>query len=127
MMGPVLVDTDILINFLRGRELAKEFLLAQLENGILCSVITAAEIYPGMKPHEQERTKELLDNLEAIPVTLAIAEKAGSYKGAIKSHAPELDDCLIAATAHFHNATLATGNDRHYPMADIQKTVVRCE
>ena len=124
-MKPVLVDTDVLINFLRGKQQAKEFLLSQLDSGpILCSVITVAEIFAGMRPHEQEKTRALLDNLEVLPVTRAIAKKAGFYKGGIKSHALELDDCLIAATAHRHKATLATGNDRHYPMDDISKTVV---
>ena len=127
-MKPVLVDTDILINFLRGKQKAKEFLLAQLDSGtILCSVITVAEIFAGMRPHEQEKTRGLLDSLEVVPVTRAIAEKAGLYKGGIRSHSLELDDCLIAATAHLHKATLATGNDRHYPMDDIGKTVVTCE
>ena len=126
-MKRILVDTDVLINFLRGKQQAKEFLLAQLESDLLCSAITVAEIYAGMRAHEEEQTKDLLDNLEVVPVTRAIAEKAGSYKGEIKSHALELDDCLIAATAHFHKATLATGNDRHYPMADIEKVVIRCE
>jgi predicted nucleic acid-binding protein len=127
-MKPVLVDTDVLINFLRGREKAREFLRGQLERGsILCSVITVAEIFAGARPHEQEKTAALLDNLEIIPVTRAIAEKAGLYKGEIKSHTLELDDCLIAATAHLHKATLATGNVRHYPMEDIEKIVVVCE
>ncbi|KAF0216762.1 MAG: putative nucleic acid-binding protein contains PIN [Geobacteraceae bacterium] len=127
-MKPVLVDTDVLINFLRGKQKAKEFLLTQLDSGpILCSVITVAEIFAGMRPHEQEKTRALLDNLEVVPVTRTIAEKAGLYKRVVKSHSLELDDCLIAATAHLHKATLATGNDRHYPMDDISKTVVTCE
>jgi tRNA(fMet)-specific endonuclease VapC len=127
-MKSVLVDTDVLINFLRGKTKAKEFLLAQLDSGpIFCSVITVAEIFAGMRSHEQEKTRELLDNMEIMPVTRAIAEKAGRYKGEIKSRSLELDDCLIAATAHMHNATLATGNDRHYPMDDITKTVITTE
>ncbi len=125
-MKPVLVDTDVLINFLRGKLEAKEFLLAQLNNSvpILCSVITVAEIYAGMRPHELEKTRGLLDNLDIIPVTRAIAEKAGHYRQAIKSHLLELDDCLIAATAHIHKAALATGNTRHYPMEEIEKITV---
>jgi predicted nucleic acid-binding protein len=128
-MRPVLVDTDVLINFLRGKLPAKEFLLTQLSNSvpILCSVITVAEIYAGMRPHELEKTGALLDNLEIIPVTRNIAEKAGHYKQSIKSHSLELDDCLIAATAHIHKAALATGNLRHYPMDDIERTMVACE
>jgi predicted nucleic acid-binding protein len=124
-MKPVLVDTDVLINFLRGKQRAREFLLAHLERTpILCSVITVAEIFAGMRPHEQDKTRGLLYNLEIMPVTRDIAEKAGLYKGAIKSHSLELDDCFIAATANLHNATLATGNVRHYPIDDIEKTAV---
>lgn len=123
-MKRVLVDTDVLINFLRGRQQAKVFLLSHLESDILCSAITVAEIYAGMRAHEQEKTTDLLDNLEIVPVTRAVAEKAGRYQGELKSHTLELDDCLIAATAHFHKATLATGNAKHYPMTDIEKEVV---
>jgi predicted nucleic acid-binding protein len=127
-MRPVLVDTDVFINFLRGKPAAKEFLVAQLEEGpIFCSVITIAEIVAGMRPHEKEKTKALLNNLEVVDVNLAIAEKAGHYKGSIKSHALELDDCLIAATAHVRKLTLATCNGRHYPMDDVLKVVVACE
>ena len=128
-MRPMLVDTDILINFLRGKRQAKEFLLAQLNNSvpILCSVITVAEIFAGMRPHELEKTSALLDNLEIVPVTRDIAEKAGRYKEAINNHSLELDDCLIAATAHIHKAALATGNLKHYPMEEIEKTAVACE
>jgi len=128
-MRTVLVDTDVLINFLRGKRQAKEFLLSQLNNSIsiFCSVITVAEIHAGMRPHEMEKTRGLLDNLEIIPVTRNIAEKAGHYKQAIKSHPLELDDCLIAATAHLHNASLATCNVRHYPMDEIEKIAVSSE
>lgn len=123
-MKPVLVDTDILINFLRGKPAARNFLQDLLERvPILCSVITIAEIYAGMRPNEQEQTDRLFDNLDLLPVTRQIAQKAGEYKR-IKSHSLELDDCLIAASAFIHNATLATGNVRHYPMEDLQKMVV---
>ncbi len=77
-----------------------------------------------MRQHELEKTKGLLDNLEIIPVNRAIAEKAGLYKRAIKSYSLELDDCLIAATAHVQKAFLATGNLKHYPMDDIRKMAV---
>jgi len=55
-----------------------------------------------------------------VHVTRDIAEKAGSYKRAIKSQRPELIDCLIAATAHATRAILATSNAKQYPMPDIE-------
>jgi predicted nucleic acid-binding protein len=121
----ILVDTDVLINFLRGKEGAREFLASSIgEADLCCSAIMVAEIHAGMKEHERERTDELLDSLSIAEVTRAVAEKAGAYKRTIKSQGLALDDCIIAATAFVKHAELATGNDKHYPMKDIKKTVV---
>lgn len=121
-MKNVLVDTDILIDFLRGTAEAQELLLSLAEASTLCcSVTTVAELYAGMKPQERQKTTELIDSLTILDVTLPIAEKAGKYKREEKGHALELDDFLIAATAFVHGAVLVTGNRKHYPMRDIKK------
>ncbi|HDH05068.1 MAG TPA: type II toxin-antitoxin system VapC family toxin [Nitrospirae bacterium] len=121
-MSNILVDTDIIINFLRGREKAKDFLLSLLDESTLyCSAITVAEIYAGMKEHEKQKTDGLLDSLHIIDVNREIAEKAGEYK----RQSLELDDCLIAGSAFVKGAVLATGNGKHYPMSDIEKIIVR--
>lgn len=124
-MKKVLVDTDILINFLRGREKAKNYLFSVLEESIIyCSVISIAEIHAGMKEHEREKTIELIDSLNIVDITRDIAEKAGKYKRDEKKQFLELDDCFIAATALVKGAILATGNGKHYPMEDIKKEIV---
>ncbi|MBI4687426.1 MAG: type II toxin-antitoxin system VapC family toxin [Nitrospirae bacterium] len=124
-MKKILVDTDILINFLRGKEKARDFLLSLLEDSTCyISVISIAEIFAGMKEHEREKTIALIESLNIADVTYSIAQKAGSYKNQVKTHSLELDDCLIAASAFELNAVLATGNGRHYPMADIRKTII---
>ena len=125
-MKKVLVDTDILINFLRGKKPAQNYLFSLLEDStIYCSTITVAEIYAGMKEHEKEKTNELIDSLYILNVTHEIAEKAGEYKRNEKRQSLELDDCLIAATACIKEAFLATGNLKHYPMAAIRKITVK--
>ena len=125
-MSNILVDTDILINFLRGREKAKDYLLSILEEStIYCSAITVAEIYAGMREHEKTKTTELIDSLNIVDVTRDIAGKAGEYKRKEKKRILELADCIIASTAFIKNAILATGNEKHYPMHDIKKTVVK--
>lgn len=125
-MREVFVDTDILINFLRGREGAKNFLSSLINDSIIyCSVISVAEIFVGMKDHEKEKTNELLDSLNIVDVTREIAEKAGEYKKQEKKQLLELDDCLIAATVFIKRAVLATGNEKHYPMTDVKKIIVR--
>jgi len=121
-MKNIVLDTDILIHFLRGREEARDFLSSLLDEATLyCSVITVAEIFAGMREHERKKTEELLDSFNLIEITKEIAEKAGRYKNRIKSQTLELDDCLIAASAHSIGAILATGNIKHYPMTDINK------
>lgn len=121
-MSGYLIDTDVLINFLRGIENSRLFLSdIAMEEVAYCSVITIAEILAGMKPQEKPRIDALIDGLEILPVTLEIAQKAAQYKKDIKSHALELDDCLIAATAYIHRKKLATCNTKHFPMDDITK------
>ena len=124
-MKTILIDTDIIINFLRGKENARNFLLSVAEDcTFCCSVITIAEIYAGMREQEKEKTDDLLDSLNIIEVNRTIAEKAGRYKSKIRSQELELDDCIIAASAFHSNALLATGNAKHYPMTDIVKTIL---
>ncbi len=119
-MKKYLIDTDILIDFLRGKESAKKYLIKQSKDSPLyCSVITIAEIHAGMREKEEEKTSVLLDSLFTIPVTEEIARIAGSLKRETKSHSLELDDCLIAATALVENTVLATNNSKHYPMENI--------
>lgn len=125
-MKSIILDTDVLINFLRGRERARNYLMSVLDTADLCcSALTVAEIHAGMREYERTKTMALLDSLTIIDVTKNIAEKAGEDRRSIKSQDLELDDCIIAATAFMRHAALATGNDRHYPMADIEIEVVK--
>jgi len=127
MTKNTLVDTDILIHFLRGRREAKDFLTSLLDRSqILCSSITVAEIFAGIRSGEEDKTRALVDNLLVLDVTREVAERAGHYGRTIRSQSLELDDCLIAATAFIHRSVLATGNGKHYPMRDIEVRVVAC-
>jgi tRNA(fMet)-specific endonuclease VapC len=124
-MKRILLDTDVLINFLRGQEKTRDYLASVLEDAdVCCSAVAVAEIHAGMKEHERRKTTELLDSLTIMDVTRDIAEKAGAYKRTIRSQGLDLDDCIIAATAFIQHAMLATGNIKHYPMTDIKKKTV---
>lgn len=123
-MNAVFVDTDILIDFLRGRPQAKEFLLKiEREATACCSVITVAEIFAGMRVSEEKTTRQLIASLTVVPVSQEVAEKAGEIKRLAKGHALELDDCLIAASAILEPADLATMNARHYPFDGLRLIV----
>ena len=123
-MNVIIVDTDILIDFLRGRPQAREFLLRiHDEATACCSAITVGEIFAGMRESEEAATRQLIAGLSVMPVTQDIAEKAGELKRLAKGHALELDDCLIAASAMLEPATLATKNARHYPFDGLRLIV----
>lgn len=119
-MNKVILDTDVLIDLLRGREPIRIFLRELAEHSIpCCSVISVAEIYAGMRQEESELTANLLDGLVIFPVTRQIAETAGHFKRRAKGLRLELADCLIAATGLVEGAALLTGNVKDYPMPEI--------
>lgn len=119
-MTKLVLDTDVLIDVLRGREATKSFLQDAADRFVpCCSVISVAELYVGMRPEEETATRSFLDGLVIIPVTQEIAEVAGRFKKRTANRRLELADCLIAATAFVEGATLATGNIKDYPMQEI--------
>ncbi len=125
-MAHLLIDTDVLVDHLRGLEQAKRFLRGRRESGDLlyCSVITHAELLAGARPSEEPLLRALLRTLQAVTINEAIAEQAGLYcRQYAKSHGLLLPDALIAASAKSASATLVTLNAKHFPMKDIQVLV----
>lgn len=116
-----LVDTGVLIDVLRGHEPAADELVRRRRAGILhSSVVVRAEVLAGMGPHEEARTRELLDGFEWHPVDDVIAEEAGRLgRRWLPSHRGiDTADLLIAATARILDMSVMTRNMRHFPMFD---------
>lgn len=115
----VLVDTSVLIDFLRGDEAAATVLLAERAAGALhASEITRLEVLAGMRPAEADPTRRLLSTLRWHPVTEQVAEKAGELGRTWLRRHGGVDgaDLAIAATALLLDARLLTTNVRHFPM-----------
>ncbi len=112
-----LVDTDVVIDHLRGRQEAVE-LLRSITGEVCISVLTRFEVLAGMRSDERHPTRTLLDSLDNVPVTEEAATRAGEmariYRAAHRSISPV--DYLIAATAEVHGHQLITLNVRHFPM-----------
>lgn len=123
MAGGYLLDTNILIPILRGKQPFFE-LLKNLQNqgNLAISVVTRAEILAGMHAHEEVRTNLLMDSLISLPVNAEIADQAGRwiYQFGRQGIHLTFPDALIAATALSSDRVLVTTNHRHFPMAEIQ-------
>jgi hypothetical protein len=111
------LDTDVLVDFLRGHSDAVAYVKAQSERVILSAVV-AAELYAGVRDGEElERLDELLSLFPVLPVTAELAKSAGLYQRDYqKSHGTGLADAIIAATVAAQGAELKTLNVKHYPM-----------
>ena len=117
MSNQLLIDTDVLIDFLRGHKQAAAFF--NVESDRICfSCITMAEIYAGIRdPREEAEVERLFAIFPVLPITDDVARLAGQFARQYgKSYSVEIPDALIAATCSIHKAELQTLNVRHYPM-----------
>ncbi len=117
MANSILLDTDVLVDFLRGHEKAVAF-VKKFSSRIILSPIVIAELYAGVKG-DTERT--VLDNFvslfRVVPLNAEIAKIGGLYRRDYgKSHGVGLADAILAATAEAEGAELRTLNVKHYPM-----------
>jgi predicted nucleic acid-binding protein len=117
MRALLLIDTDVLIDYLRARPQAITY-IESLTAPLLLSTITVAELYAGVR-EGQERTvlDRFVQAFTVVPIDSAIAVQGGLYRRDYgKSHGVGLADALIAATAEQRTATLVTLNGKHFPM-----------
>lgn len=117
MANSILLDTDVLVDFLRGHEKAVAF-VKKFFSRVILSPIVIAELYAGVKG-DTERT--VLDNFvslfRVVPLNAEIAKIGGLYRRDYgKSHGVGLADAILAATAEAEGAELKTLNVKHYPM-----------
>lgn len=117
MAKPILMDTDVMVDFLRGHPDAVGIVQAS-SNRIILSSIVVAELYAGVRGSDELNTlDDLISLFRVIPVSPILAKTGGLYKrDYAKSHGVGLADAIIAATADAENAELKTLNTKHYPM-----------
>lgn len=121
----MLVDTDVLIWYLRGNKSAFEIIESQ--NGFFVSTVTYIELVQGMRNKNELtelRNAFRIWNTKILYINEEISSKAMFYiERHFLSHSLELADALIGATAIVNGLPLLTGNDKHYKMIneiDIQ-------
>lgn len=113
----LLVDTDVLIDYLRDQPEAVAF-LENTEQPLATSVITVAELYAGVRDgEERQRLDVFVEAFAVLTLDREPAQRAGLWRRQYgPSHGTGLADALIAASAEAAGATLVTLNRRHFPM-----------
>ncbi len=119
----ILVDSDVLIEISREKDknlVARWKMLAESDSAILCSPVSAAELWTGARTDEQGALTNLFHALLCVPIDYETGRQAGEYlRRYRKSHGLQIGDALIAAAAYLNGAALWTRNRRHYPMRDL--------
>src|ERR1700684_2119999 len=99
----ILLDTSVLIDALRSRRGRRKWLaeLVEAGNTLQTSALNVAEVFAGMRPAEEARTKELLNALDCHEISASVAEVAGKLQNAWarKGRTLTLGDTLVAAVA----------------------------
>ncbi|MGE5483909.1 MAG: type II toxin-antitoxin system VapC family toxin [Ignavibacteriales bacterium] len=121
-MTSILIDTDILIDHLRGFPPATDFLRRVFEGEYSgqISVLTEMELLAGALPAKGERdlVERLLGRFSSIPVSSSISRRAGhllrNYR--VKGLTPV--DAIIASTSLELRAVLVTRNTRHFEVVE---------
>jgi predicted nucleic acid-binding protein len=121
----VLVDTSVIIDYLRGDQGAERILESERLVGPLhASEITRLEVLAGMRANEEDSTRSILSIFIWHPVDTVTAERAGELgRRWLRSHQTiDSADLAIAATAMVTGCELLTCNVKHFPMfADLRK------
>ena len=122
-----LVDTDYVIDYLKGQRNVPELLHTLLPEGLALSIITYAEIYEGIfyghnRTHYEKGLHQFLHGVRVLGITRSIARRFAVIRGQLRAQPQgkrlvqlkDTYDLFIAATALSHNLTLITRNVDDY-------------
>jgi predicted nucleic acid-binding protein len=115
-----LLDSTVLIDFLRGAEHIRERLQAR-PGVFLTSAVVVDQVLYGIRPGEGEATHRLLEGLDIVAVGRLEAVWAARWRREFARRGVTLQqaDCLIAACAVTRGVPLATANVKDFPMEEL--------
>ena len=124
----MIIDTDVLVWYLRGDSGAKDFVETNIPFSV--SSVTYIELTQGMKDKVEFRRfqkKFKSWKTEIVHIDQEISSRAVFYVQEYAfSHSMKLADALIAATAVQGGEILATANEKHYkfiPNIELKKVI----
>lgn len=122
-MSKYLLDSNIIIDFLIGREEAINLLneIRGTGDSPATSPLCIVEVQLGVKREEEKSTNIFLNSLQVYDLNRAIANKAGEYIREFRNKGITLPlaDTLIATTCIINNLVLVTYDTKHYSIPDL--------
>ena len=120
-MTSYLVDTSVIIDYLRGKDAAVG-LLDNIEGELFSSYVCLAEIYEGVYrvKNSEEMTKVVTKFFSSLSgmygLDEEISKKFGEIRADLKRHGSIIEDLdlLLVATCLVHDLKLVTFNKKHF-------------
>ena len=116
-----LIDTDWVVDYLKGREPAATTLPQLRQEGLAISLITFGEIYEGIyagrdPKHQEDVFLRFLRRAQVLPLNRTMLRHFARIRSQLRAQGQLIGDLdlLIAATAIYHDLTLLTHNTRHF-------------
>ncbi|PIV08016.1 PIN domain nuclease [Candidatus Roizmanbacteria bacterium CG_4_10_14_3_um_filter_39_13] len=115
-----LVDSDVLINFLKGEEQAVRAIKELQSELLYISIISVGEILEGLLETKNKKKlvqfNDLLKTVVVINVDLPIIKKFASMRKSLREKGLLIDnfDLLIASSCLVHDLVIVTGNISHF-------------
>ena len=118
-----LLDSDVLIWFLRGRKGAVA-LIKELKEAAIpgCSTLSVLEVMGWVKREEEEGTREFLQSLQLYSFEEEASFLAAQYLRQYRKKGKTLSliDAGIAATCVVNDLALVTYNTKDFPMPELK-------
>jgi tRNA(fMet)-specific endonuclease VapC len=114
----IIADSDVLIDFLRGREPSARRIRSELATGRLATTaINAFELLSGAKASsERAKVARLIAALDVLQIDHAVGAAAAEVRRQLeeKGEGIGMADYLIAGVCLVRQATLLTRNEAHF-------------
>lgn len=114
----IVADSDVLIDYLHGKNPARDRIALELRTGQLATTtINAFELLSGARaPSDQQKVEALLAALRLLPLSAAASAKAATIRRELEGQGNGIGmaDYLIAGICVCQNALLLTRNREHF-------------
>jgi predicted nucleic acid-binding protein len=113
----IIADTDVLIDFLNGREPSASRIALELDHGTLATTaVTRFELLAGANSTRQQKlVRALLNAVPALPLDAEGADRAAEVRRALEKRGTPVGtgDSLIAGIVLANQGVLLTRNTKH--------------